>query len=336
MDHYQILREIELKKYAAIYLLMGEEPYFIDLVTDALEEKVLSEAERAFGLNIVYGKDVSMHQVLTLARSFPMMGERQIVMVKEAQDMKEWKKADDMETLENYAKFPLPSTILVFAYKGKTVDKRLKVTKAIDKAGVVMTADKIKEYKIAEWIDGYVQQRGYKIDPKASNLLAEYLGADLGKVVNEVGKLMIIVPKEKTITTQHIEENIGISKDFNVWELQKALAQKDVLKSNRIINYFEANPKANPIQMVIPSLYGYFSKLSVYQALPDKKNAAAEMGVNPYAINDYKMASGNYSPVKVERIIHSLREVDRKSKGIDNVSVEDGALMRELIFKILH
>ncbi|MDZ4824387.1 MAG: DNA polymerase III subunit delta [Flavobacteriales bacterium] len=336
MDHYQILREIELKKYSPIYLLMGEEPYFIDLVTDALEEKVLTEAERAFGLNIVYGKDVSLHQVLTLARSFPMMGDKQIVMVKEAQDLKEWKKAEELEILEAYAKSTLASTILVFAYKGKTVDKRLKVTKAIDKAGTMMTSDRIKEYKVAEWIEGYVGHKGYKIEPKASNLLAEYLGTDLGKVVNEVGKLLIIIPKEKMITTHHIEENIGISKDYNVWELQKALGQKDVLKSNRIINYFEANPKANPIQMVIPSLYGYFSKLSMYQSLADKKNAASELGMNPYAINDYKVAANNFAPVKVERIIHSLREVDRKSKGVDNFSVEDGALMRELVFKILH
>lgn len=336
MDHVRIIRDIEMKKYAPIYFLMGEEPYFIDLITQAVEEKILDESEKAFGETIVYGRDVTMEQILMLAKGFPMMGNYQTVIVKEAQDMKEWKKTDDLKSFENYLASPTPSTILVFCFKHKTLDKRLKVTKLIEKTAVLFNSEKVKDYKLAEWITTYAQSRGFKIGPDASTMLAEFLGTDLSKVVNEMNKLAIILPAGSTITPQIIEQNIGISKDYNVWELQKALGRKDILKSNRIIDYFESNPKANPIQMVIPSLYSFFNKLNIFLANKENPELAKMMGVAPFALNDYKEAGKKYNMAKVERIIGYLRQADKRSKGVDNATISSGDLMRELVFKILH
>lgn len=336
MEYYQITRDITDKKFKPVYVLMGEEPYFIDVITDYMEEHVLDEASKAFCQTIVYGRDVTIRDVLSLAKGFPMMGDKQLVIVKESQDMKEWKKAEELAPLEAYLQNPTPSTILVFTYKNKTLDKRTKLYKAIDKHGLVFDSVKIRDYKLAEWIEKYVVQRGFKIQHSAAQLLADYLGTDLSKVVNAINKLAIILPAGSQITAQHIEDNIGISKDYNVFELIKALNQKDVLKSNRIIAYFEANPKANPIQMVIPMLFRNFSQLAAYLSLADKSQAAKEIGVSPYALNDFKDAAKYYDARKAEKVLGYLRSVDKKSKGVDNVSVEDGDLMKELVFKILH
>jgi len=342
MEHLRIIRDIELKNFKPVYFLMGEEPYFIDVVTDYIESHVLDEASKAFGQTTVYGRDVSMEQVISLAKSFPMMGDKQVVIVKEAQDMKEWKSRkkedddEDMKHLMHYLQQPTPSTLLVFNYKNKTLDKRKKIYKNLDKTGVVFDSQKIKDYKLPEWIEAYAQSRHFKINHGASQLLSEYLGTDLSKVVNAINKLAIILPERSEITAQHIEQNIGISKDYNVWELQKALGQKDVLKANRIIHYFESNPKSNPIQMVLPSLYAYFAKLASYISIPDKRNAASELGMTTWALNDYKEASSKFTAQKVERIIGYIRETDKKSKGVNNASADDGDLMKELVFKILH
>lgn len=356
MDHLRIIRDIEMKQFKPIYFLMGEEPYFIDLITDKIESDILDEASRAFCQTVVYGRDVSLDQVISLAKGFPMMGDRQVVIVKEAQDLKEFKRAkkeddddddapsDDgaksdkssMALLEQYVNQPAPTTILVFAMKNKKLDKRLKFYKTLEKTGVIFDSEKIRDYKMAEWIKNYVRQNGYGIDAKVAEILAEYLGTDLSKVVNEISKLAILLPKGTEITAQHIEDNIGISKDFNVWELQKALGTKDILKANRIIHYFENNPKSNPIQMVLPSLYGYFTKLAVYISLPDKSQAASVMGVAPYAINDYKAASAKYDARKVERILGYLRSADRQVKGLEGFRMEQGDIYRELIYKTLH
>jgi DNA polymerase III subunit delta len=239
MEHLKIIRDIELKNVKPVYLLAGEEPFFIDQVCDYLEDNYLDEASRAFCQTVVYGRDVSMDQVLSLAKGFPMMGDKQVVIVKEAQDMRDWKKQEDMKGFEAYLSHPTPSTLLLFAFK-KGFDKRTKIYKSIEKAGVVFNSEKVKEAKLPDWISSYVASKGFKINTDASRMLAEYLGTDLGKVVNEMSKLAIILPAGASITPQVIEENIGISKDYNVWELQKALGQKDVLKANRIINYFEA------------------------------------------------------------------------------------------------
>lgn len=336
MEHLKIIRDLEMKKIAPLYLFSGEEPFFIDEITNYIEEHLLDEATKAFCQTVVYGRDVKMDQVLALAKGFPMMGDRQVVLVKEAQDMSEWKKQDDLKAFEAYIAAPTPSTMLVFAFK-KPFDKRTKIYKTIEKSGVSFVSDKIKEAKLPDWIASYTQGKGLKISTDASVMLADYLGTDLGKVVNEIGKLAIVLPAGSTISKEIVAENIGISKDYNIWELQKALSKKEVVLANRIINYFEANPKQHPIQMLIPGLYSYFLKLSIYLSLPDKRNAAADMGVNPYALNDYKLAAANFPAVKVERIIGYLREADKRSKGIDSSNhVTSGDLMRELVFKILH
>lgn len=342
MEYQRIIRDIELKNHKPVYFLMGEEPYFIDQITEVIEEKVLDEMSKTFCQTIVYGRDVTMEQVVSTSKGFPMMGDRQVIIVKEAQDMKEWKSRkkededDEFRTLTAYLQNPTPSTILVFNFKGKSLDKRKKIYKLLEKQGVVFESEKIKDYKLAEWIDKYVAARGFKINHNASQLLAEYLGTDLSKVVNAVNKLAIILKDKGEITPQLIEQNIGISKDYNVWELQKALGQKDVLKANRIIQYFESNPKNNPIQMVLPSLYNYYAKLAMYISVPDKKNAASELGMTAWALNDYKEAATLYNAQKVERIIGYIRDTDKKSKGVNNVSVDHGDLMKELVFKILH
>jgi len=347
MEHLRIIRDIDQKNFKPVYFLMGEEPYFIDQITDYMEEHILDEASKTFGMTITYGRDVSLEQVVSLAKGFPMMGDKQLIMVKEAQDMKEWKsrksedkddedEGDVMKPLMNYLAQPTPSTILVFTFKNKTLDKRKKIYKQLDKTGVVFDSEKIKDYKLPDWIEKYANARGFKINHGASQLLAEYLGTDLSKVVNAINKLAIILPEKSEITPAIIEENIGISKDYNVWELQKALGQKDVLKANRIIQYFEANPKANPIQMILPSLYLHYSKLSMFLSVKDKQNAAKELGLNPYAMNELKDAASKYNAQKVERIIGYLREADRRVKGVEYLSIENGDLMKELVFKILH
>lgn len=363
MEHLRILRDIEMKKLKPVYFLMGEEPYFIDLITDAVEDKILDESSKAFCQTIVYGRDVTMDQVVGLAKSFPMMGDRQVVVVKEAQDMNEWKKksaseddedqeaavtkksgdkknaekpANHLKVLEAYLQNPTPSTILVFAYKGKVLDKRLKVAAKLKEIGEVFHSEKLKDHKVVSWISSYITQLGYKIDPGAAILLSEYLGTDLGKIVNEVGKLCITLAPGTTINSKHIEDNIGISKDYNVWELQKCIGQKNIEKANQIAYYFERNPKSNPIQMVIPSLYNFFVKLAIYQSLPDKSNAASTLGVAPYALNDFREAARNFIPRKVERIITSLRKADKQVKGIDSAAIPDGEILKELLFRILH
>jgi DNA polymerase-3 subunit delta len=354
MDHLRIIRDIEMRNFKPIYFLMGDEPYFIDMITDKIEDTVLDEASKAFGQTVVYGRDVALDQVISLAKGFPMMGDLQVVIVKEAQDLKEFKRAgkksddDDSDddsadtgkgslaSFENYVANPCPTTILVFAMKNKKLDKRMKVYKTLEKVGIIFESEKLRDYKMADWIKSYAQHQGFGMDNKVSELLAEYLGTDLSKVVNEISKLAIILPKGTHITAEHIEENIGISKDFNVWELQKALGVKDVLKANRIIHYFENNPKNNPIQMVLPSLYNYFCKLAIYISVQDKSKAASVMGVAPFAVNDYKLASAKYDARKVERIIGYLRQADRQSKGMEGGRIETGDIYRELIYKTLH
>lgn len=337
MDHYRIQRDIQSGNAAPVYVLMGEEPYFVDKITDYIEENALSEADKAFNQTIVYGRDVSIDQVLSVAKGFPMSGDRQVVIVKEAQDLKEWKRTDDLAGLEHYMTQPQPATLLVFAFKNKNLDKRLKVSKLIAKEGVVFESKKIKDYQLPKWVEGYLEPQGRKIEPRAANLLAEYLGSHLSKLANALDKLAIVVPDGVDINLSHIEENVGISKDYNVFELQRVLGARDVYKANQIINYFEANPKANPIQMVLPVLYNFFSRLLAYQTF---KGSRAELpkalGVSPWALKDVEAAATSFAPQKTERIIGYIRDCDRKSKGVNNYGVSNGMLMKEMIYKILH
>ncbi|HBL73965.1 MAG: DNA polymerase III subunit delta [Bacteroidetes bacterium GWF2_42_66] len=332
MTFEDILQNLKKKIYHPVYFLMGEEPYFIDRITDYIAQNVLTEAEKGFNQTVLYGKDTEPDTIITHARRFPMMSNHQVVIVKEAQNIKK------IEDLEPYMKNPLQSTILVINYKYKSIDKRKTFAKLIDKNGVLFEANRIYDNQLPAWINTYLATHKYTISPQASAMMAEYLGADLGKVSNELDKLIISLPENTQITPDHIERNIGISKEYNVFELQNALGEKNVLKANRIINYFGANPGSNPITRVISSLYYYFEKLLVYQFLEDKsKNAvASKLGINPYFVQSYVTAAKNYSIKKLVEIIAILREYDMKSKGVGNVSSDPGDLQREMIYKILH
>lgn len=339
MSADEIIKDIKARKFKPVYLLQGEEPYYIDQIVDYMEKNILSDGEKGFNQTVLYGKDTDMATIMNAAKRYPMMSEYQLIVVKEAQDLK-WgnegvsKEADF--TLAYFEK-PLPSTILVLAYKYANFDKRKKIYKAINSNGVVFQSDPVRDYKLVPWIEEHIKGKGYKIDPQAVALMAEYLGTDLSKIANEVEKLCLNIDKATTIQTDHIQRNIGISKEYNVFELQKALATRNVVKSNQIINYFAGNPKANPMIMVMANLNSYFSKILKYHYLPNKADAPRELGVSPYFIKDYEAAARTFSAGKTFDIISLLREYDLKSKGLDSTgNISDGDLLKELVFKILH
>ena len=328
----QILDDLKKKIYYPIYFLYGEESWFIDEISDFIGEHVLDETEKEFNQMIIYGKDVDVRTVIGYARRFPMMANYQVIIVKEAQQI------DKIEELASYVENPLKSTILVICYKYEKVDRRKSFYKLIEKTGVLFESPRIYDNKIPDWITGYMEQRNWRITPKAAILLAEFLGNDLSMIVNEIGKLTINLRKDQEINEEYVERNIGISKDFNVFELQKALGSKDILKANRIIQHFASNPRDNPLVKVIPILYGFFAKVLIFHSLQDKsrKNVAAELSVNPFFIPDFQVAARNFSTGKLISVISVLREYDVKAKGVDNVSASDGELMKEMIYKILH
>jgi len=335
MSASNILADIDKRKLKPIYLLHGEEAYYIDLITNALENRVLSDAEKGFNQTVLYGKDTDWITILNTAKRYPMMSDYQVVVVKEAQHLK-WDKAD--EYFQAYATNPLQSTVLVFAYKYSKFDKRKKIFKTIERTGAVLESTKIYDNKLAPWIDEYVRERGGRIHPQASAMMAEYLGTELSKVANELDKMMLNVPRDREITVTDVQNNIGISKDFNVFELNTALGKKDIFKVNQIIDYFSANPKSNPIPVVMGSLYSYFSKILKYHCLPDKnqQGAAKALGVHPFFVKDYELAARHYSLAKLFHIVGYLKEYDLKSKGVDAINLEPEDLMKELMFKILH
>jgi len=340
MTAAEILKDLKNRKFKPLYLLHGEEPYFIDLVSNYIEHHLLPEHERGFNQTVVYGKDTDIMTVLNAAKRYPMMADYQVVLVKEAQDMK-WGKDDDnkksIDPVLSYLENPLPSTILVFCYKYGKFDKRKKTYKAIEKNGLIFESATLYDNKVPAWVEGYVSDKGYKMNQQGSAMIAEYLGNDLAKIANELEKLMLNVRAGQEITLKHIQDNIGISKEYNVFELQTALTKKDAYKVNQIINYFEANPKSNPIVLVLGNLNNFFSKVLVYHYVKDKtpQNLAREMGVNPYFIKDYEQAARNYPLGKIFQVISYLREYDLKSKGVES-NAPHGELMKELMFKILH
>lgn len=341
MSAADLIKDIKARKFKPVYLLHGEEPYYIDQVVHCMEDQILNDMEKGFNQTVLYGKDTDMATVMNAAKRYPMMSDYQLIIVKEAQDLK-WAKETEgssktAEFVLNYFEKPLPSTILVLAYKYANFDKRKKIYKAIDKNGVVFQSDLVRDYKLAAWIEELVKEKGYKIAPQAAALMAEYLGTDLSKISNEVEKLMLNIGKETTIDTDLIQKNIGISKEYNVFELQKALAVRNVFKCNQIINYFADNPKANPMVMVMANLNAYFTKILKYHYLQNKGDAAKELGVNPFFVKDFELASRSYNLNKTFDIISMLREYDLKSKGVDSTgNTTDGELLKELLFKMLH
>ncbi|WP_372641833.1 DNA polymerase III subunit delta [Ancylomarina sp.] len=333
MTFEEIYSSIKKQEYAPIYFLMGEESFYIDKITDYILENALPQAERDFNQTVFYGKDADIANIMDTARRFPMMSTRQLVVVKEAQQLK------NIELLDTYIKNPLKSTILVINYKYKSLDKRKAFTKNVAQYGILFESKKIYENQLPDWISKYTSSLKLKIDTKASILLSEFLGNDLSKISNELDKLSINIPQGNTITADDIEKNIGISKDFNNFELQNALGKKDVVKANQIINYFSTNEKNNPIYVTIALLHSYFSKILKFHFLKNKTNdkiTASALGVNPFFVKDYKSAARLYNPKKLVSIINLLREYDLKSKGIGNVSSKNGDLLKELIFKTLH
>ncbi len=349
----QILLDLKRKIYKPVYFLSGEEAHYIDVISDYIEHNVLEESDREFNQTIVYGKDSDLVSILGLSKQFPMMSEHNVVIVKEAQNIKELNKSSSSDdSAENsksnsnnatqqflaYINNPQPTTILVFCFKYKTIDKRSAIAKALQKQAVFLETKKLYDNQVPEWIGTYIKEKGFAINPKANFLMAESLGNDLAKISNEINKLLINLPKGNEITAELVQENIGISKEYNVFELQDALAKRDILKANRIINYFAANEKDHPAPMVLVTLFGYFSKVMKYHFLQDKSKfaAAQALGVNPYFVDGYARAATVYNTGKLKHIFSYLKECDLKSKGVDNPSINNGELLKELVFKILH
>ncbi|SHE50045.1 DNA polymerase III subunit delta [Dysgonomonas macrotermitis] len=333
MSFEQIKKDISSGKFHPVYLLMGDEPYYIDDITNHLLATVIPEEEKDFNQTILYGAETDVASVVTLSRSFPMMSDRQLVVVKEAQGMKK------IEDLEVYIKNPLASTILVLNYKNGTLDKRKKLYAEIEKRGVIFDSKKIPDYKMSGFITSFVSSKGLGIDAKSAQMLADYLGNDLSKVVNEVDKLILSMGQDKRVTAELIERNIGISKDFNNYELLKAIVEKDILKANRIADYFEKNPKNNPLIVTLVVLFNFFSNLMVCYWAKDKSEngIASELGFrNSYQAKDYVLALKHYNAFKSMEIMSLLRTYDAKCKGVGNPSTPDGELLRELLFKMMH
>ena len=327
-----IVTDIKNGKTKPIYFLMGEEPYYIDQISDFIEDNVLDETEKGFNLQVMYGRDVAIDDIISAAKRYPMMSEKQVLIVKEAQDL-----SRSIEKLVSYAENVQPTTVLVINYKYKKLDKRKKLYKAIDKVGVLFDSKKLYDNQVADWIRRVLSGKNYKIEPKAAQMLVEYLGTDLSKIANELKKLMLILPKETIITDHHIEENIGISKDFNNFELLKAIGSVNVVKANRIINYFVENPKNNPTVMTISLLNNFFTKLLLFHGLQDKSKSSVSksLGVGFYFVDDYFLAAKNYTMRKVAKVIGYLRDADVKSKGVGASQTQED-ILKELIFKILH
>ncbi len=329
----KIVNDIKNGNIKPIYFLMGEEPYYIDKLSDYIEEKVLSEEEKGFNQTVLYGRDVTIEDIISTAKRYPMMAERQVVIVKEAQDL-----IRTIDKLESYADKPMETTVLVFCYKYKTLDKRKKLTKLLAKNGIVYESKKLYENQVGEWIKRVLSGKKYAIEPKANAMLVEFLGTDLSKINNELEKLQIILPVGSTITPKHIEENIGFSKDFNVFELRKALGERNQLKAYTIAENFAQNPKDNPMVVTTSLVFGFFIQLLKYHGLKDRnpKNVAAVLGVNPFFLKEYDVALKNYPMKKVSQIVGALRDIDVKSKGVGANAMSQSDLLREMLYKIFN
>jgi len=331
MSTLSIIANWKKNIYKPLYWLEGDEDFFIDEVMDYAEKKILSQADAEFNLTTFYGKDANWADIINACRRYPMFAERQVVLLKEAQQMK------DIDKLEAYIERPLLSTVFVVSYKGKTLDGRGKLSKLIKKHGEVFLSKKIYENQLPAWTNGYIQSKGFQINPKALTLLVDHVGNDLSRMTNEIDKLSMNVGKDKIITVDDIEKYIGVSKEYNIFELQHAFSKKDQAKAIRIIQYFEANPKAVPIQLVLPSLYGYFTKIMAIYQMPDKSERALRplFYNNPFLVEQAMDTIRNYSYSETEQIIILLHHYNLKSIGINNHGTSHGSLMKELSYKII-
>lgn len=331
MSVEKIIGSWKKKSFKSVYWLEGEEEYYIDQVIDYAEHHLLPEAEAEFNLTVFYGKDADWAAVINACRRYPMFAEKQVVVLKEAQHMK------DIDKLEGYIAAPLATTIFVVGYKAKGVDKRTKLYKTMQSHAEVLTTKKIGEGKMQEWIIELAKSKGYSIQPKSASLLEEHTGNDLSRIANEIDKLSVNLQHKKTIDDDDIEKFIGISKEYNVFELQAAIAKKDLAKSLKIINYFNANPKAAAIQMVLPALYAYFSKIFAVYGLNDKSDGALKplFYFNPVSLSQAKDAMKNYGYGGIEKILLLLHHYDLKSKGIGDSGTPGAMLMKEMVVKMM-
>ena len=329
----KIVNDIKAGKIKPIYFLMGEEAYYIDRLSDYIEKNVLTEEEKGFNQTVLYGRDVNVEDIVSAAKRYPMMAERQVIIVKEAQDL-----AKTIDKFESYASDPMPTTVLVLCYKYKTLDKRKKITKLFEKTGLVFEGKKLYENQVGQWITRVLQAKKYSIEPKASAMLVEFLGTSLEKINNELEKLQIILPVGSTISANDIEENIGFSKDYNIFELRKAIGEKNQLKSYKIAQYFSENPKDHPLVMTTGMLFSFFVQLLQYHGLKNKNpnNVAAILKVNPFFLKDYDVALRNYPMKKVSKIVTLLREIDVKSKGVGANALPQHELLKEMLVGIFN
>lgn len=335
----QVLAELRSGKYAPVYFLQGEEPFYIDQISDFIEDHCIPEAEKGFNQTVMYGKDVKMADVINNAKRFPMMADRQLVLVKEAKEIQDIDKEEGQRMLLDYLKQPVPSTVLVFAHKHKKLDGRKPLAKEIGKSAMLVTTQKLRDYEVPSWIEAYVASQSLKIDRSSVQLLADYLGNNLERLSNEIHKVTINLKEGEQITPQLIQKYVGINKDYNVFELQKAIGMGDVLKANQIVNYFAANIKANSPIMVIAVLYGYFTKLLLAHGAKDKSPNGLTKALRLPAFvvkNDYLPALNRYSLAKVIQCISILHEADLRSKGVGSGNLSDGDLLKEMVFKLMH
>jgi DNA polymerase-3 subunit delta len=341
MTYDKIIQDLKNKIYHPVYFLCGDEPYYIDQISDYIEKNILSESEKEFNQTVLYGKEVDVPTLISYAKRYPMMSNHQVVIVKEAQDIKNLiakESKEEKNHLLDYVLQPQKATVLVFCYKYKSLDKRTKTGKELDKHALVFESKKLYDNKIPEWITEYVRLHNHRINSRAAALIAEYLGTDLSKISNELDKLFLNVKQGAEIDLALVENNIGISKEFNIFELHAALGRRNILKANQIVNYFGSNQKSNPLQLTIPQLHSYFLKILMYHRLPAKgrNEVASELGVNPYFVGDYEAAAKVYPEEKVISVISLLRDYDMKSKGVNAPSYSEGSLLKELVYKILH
>jgi DNA polymerase III subunit delta len=331
MSVEKIITDWKKGSFKPIYWLEGEEDFFIDKAVNYAEHHILSESESSFNLSVFYGKDASWADIINACRRYPMFAERQVVILKEAQQMR------DVEKLETYIENPLGSTVFVISYKEKKLDARKKFTKLVKEKGVLLTTKKMYDRELPEWTQTLVHSKGLTISPKGLALLVDHIGNDLTRIENEIDKLSVNLGKRTTISEDDIEQYIGVSKEYNVFELQSALAARDLARCIRIIQYFEGNPKAGPIQLILPSLYSFFSKVfMVFGAgSSDEKSVAAAIGVNPYFMKDYMQAAKLYTYPGVEKVLLLLHQYNLKSVGVGSINTDDASLLKEMVVKII-
>ena len=333
-----VLKDLRAKEYAPVYFLQGEESFFIDAIIDFIENSVLSDSEKSFNQVVLYGKDVNMATILTHARRFPMMAERQVVIVKEAQEIQDINKESGSKLLLDYLNNPVPSTLLAFGHKHKTLDKRRALGKNIDKMAVSLTSKKVYDNQLPAFVTEYVVEKHAKIEEGGTQILCEYVGNDLSRLANEIDKLLITQKQGEVITADRVMAQVGVSKEYNIFELQKAIIKKDMLTATKIVRYFESNTRRNPLIPVVAFLYSFFSKLLLAAQAPDKseKGLANALRVSPYAIRDYSQALRNYTLPKIVNNLSLIKETDLKLKGVDSGSTSDGQLFKELVYRIMN